>query len=76
MKNHWLQGLCLALLATACIACGGKAPESHYYTLRLSTTAPGNPSGADGLDVGVSTFHVDPPYDQDRIVYRVGDCRL
>jgi len=34
-----------------------------------------SPSAAprDGLSVGVKSFRVDPPYDQDRIVYRVGD---
>ena len=73
MRNRQVQGLCFGLLLTLCIACGGKAPESHYYTLRLPAAAPGSPSGANGLDVGVSAFHVDPPYDQDRIVYRVGE---
>jgi ABC-type uncharacterized transport system auxiliary subunit len=61
----------LLLLATA-VACGGKAPPTHYYTLQLPAASDGA-HATTGLDAGVNAFHVDPPYDQDRIVYRVGD---
>ena len=51
-------------------------PQTHYYLLELgghashqSTHSPGGPPG---LEIGVETFLVDPPYDQDRIIYRVG----
>ena len=57
-------------------ACGGKRPPNHYYllgapaagdeTVRRPATDP------EGLRVGVRSLHVDPPYDRDSIVYRVG----
>jgi len=56
----------LALLAAAC----GGAPKSHYYVLDLPQAVPA-PDRA-GLDIGVRAFDIDPPFDQDRIVYRVG----
>ena len=63
-----LLGLVLLLAATAC---GGKAPVTHYYT--LDVPGYGTADSSIGLDVGVSPFHVAAPYDQDRIVYRIGE---
>jgi uncharacterized lipoprotein YmbA len=61
------------MLVAALVGCGGP-PATHYYLLestprvdRSSVTAEG------GTTVGVRPFQVDPPYDQDRIVYRVRD---
>jgi len=51
--------------------CGGSVPPTHYYVLEPQDVTAVKPSG--GLNVGVDRFDVDPPYDQDRIVYRVGD---
>lgn len=63
--------LSLALLvALGALGCPGP-PLTRYYLLgQLPTAAPG--AVTTGLDVGVRAFEVDPPYDQDRIVYRVG----
>jgi len=65
-----------AILLT--IACGGGAPRTHYYLLEPSDLVGSGPETPDstraaGRRIGVRTFVVDPPYDQDRIVYRVGD---
>lgn len=63
--------LVLPLLAagTACTT----IPETHYYLLRLKDKAlPDASRDPGGLRIGVEDFRVDPPYDQDRIVYRIG----
>ena len=65
----------VAAAAAAVSACAG-IPATHYYELRLAPDRAGavrastNPHG---LAVGVRLFQVDPPYDQDRIVYRIGE---
>jgi ABC-type uncharacterized transport system auxiliary subunit len=65
--------LSAALLGCAtALACAGKSPPTHYYTLPLSGTTGGNAPVAAGLEVGVVAFDVDAPYDQDSIVYRIG----
>lgn len=63
----------LAALALAC----GSVPQNHYYVLAppLQEDGEGDPPAAEpaaGPRLGVETFAVDPPYDQDRLVYRVG----
>ena len=73
--------LAAALAAVSC----GRIPPTHYYMIELRPPAGGagdaasgaggshdGAAQAGGLVVGVAPFHVDPPYDQDRIVYRVG----
>ncbi len=65
----------LALLAAALasvVGCaGGALPTTHYYTL-VSPAAVSERQGAavEGLAIGVESFEVDPPYDQDRLVFR------
>ena len=60
-----------SILALMLVGCGGP-PATHYYVLELTPRAEASaPAEAErGLTVGVKTFQVDPPYDQDRIVYR------
>jgi len=63
----------LLALALAFVGCG-RPPATHYYMLSLVPRADAPDSvatHAEGLAVGVRPFEVDPPYDQDRIVYRV-----
>jgi len=63
-----------ALTFAAAIAggCATTLPETQYYTLRApAASAPS--VRADGLRIGVETFAVDPPYDQDRLVFRRGE---
>jgi ABC-type uncharacterized transport system auxiliary subunit len=63
----------LALVAAA-LGCA-KRPPTHYYVLQAvheETATSAVVPGGDRLRVGVATFQIDPPYDQDRIVYRVG----
>ena len=57
----------------AALGCVGGLPTTHYYTLRAPASDPLPTAAADldrGLAVGVESFAVDPPYDQDRLVYR------
>lgn len=79
-----LAGLLAAGLGalTLVASCAG-APEVRYYELsppaagRGSMTAVTGVEGATGVDrtegvrIGVERFRVDPPYDQNRIVYRI-----
>lgn len=59
--------LALGVLATGCLG-GGNVPRTHHYVLE----APPSPARAEagGVHIGVATLEVDPPYDQDRLVYR------
>ena len=76
MSHARLVGVAVvaAWLAVVATGCGGP-PATHYYMLEL-TPQPHTSTGAgagDGIAVGIRPFQVDPPYDQDRIVYRVRD---
>jgi uncharacterized lipoprotein YmbA len=58
--------LAIALLSASC---SGHLPTTHYYTLADPAALP--EAGGDGpFAIGVLPFAVDPPFDQDRIVYR------
>lgn len=62
----------MLLLSTASTGCAS-VPQTHYYVLDLegpTPQIPPNMGARPGLQIGVETFLVDPPYDQDRIVYR------
>jgi uncharacterized lipoprotein YmbA len=63
--------LLLLLACTLAAGCGGRLPVTHYYVLEAAdaAVAPASP----GLEIGVRAFRVAAPYDQDRIVYRVGE---
>jgi len=70
MKSATLAALMAVALSLAG-GCGGRVPPTHYYMLEPQDVSAA--SASPGLDVGVDRFDVDPPYDQDRIVYRVGE---
>ncbi len=60
------------LLATILFtACAG-IPPTHYYMLEWDSGGmdPGPAADPSGITVGIEVFEVEPPYDQDRIVYR------
>ena len=66
-----IELLSLLLLVTACRS----APTTRYYVLAPSNTAPeteATSTGEPGLRIGVEPFTVDPPYDRDQLVYRLG----
>ncbi len=68
--------LILVLTWVLFIPACARLPTTHYYVLEpRGEAAEESPSSAhqDGLVIGVEAFLVDPPYDQDRIVYRVGE---
>jgi len=57
-------------LATSC----AKIPPTHYYVLRGPEVEPSGDARVPAVaTVGVAGIDVAPPYDQGRIVYRVGD---
>jgi uncharacterized lipoprotein YmbA len=58
----------LVALALLLGSCAGKLPPTHYYTLQPAAGAVA--AAQEGSRVGVDTLVVDPPYDQDRLVYR------
>jgi len=62
----------VAFLCAALSGCGGRPPVTHYYVLEVADLAATRPN-ASGLEIGVRAFRVAAPYDQDRIVYRVGE---
>lgn len=64
-----MRRLGVVLLALAAVACR-PIPVTHYYVLAPPEQDAGN-AGV-GVRLGVETFAVDPPYDQERLVYRVG----
>ena len=62
----------LLLLGTSGCA---RVPSTRYYMLELQRDGGHNsatPPSPQSLSIGVAPFRVDPPYDQDRIVYRIG----
>jgi uncharacterized lipoprotein YmbA len=61
-----LLWIVILALSTGCRA----APTMSYYVLEPRSGA--SADAPDGVSVGVLPFEVDPPYDQDRIVYRIG----
>lgn len=76
MTKRLAAGLCSAAFGLLLGACGTSLPATHYYVLTAGPAAEsvaGNtvtPAvGADRIDLVVETFLVDPPYDQDAVVY-------
>ena len=60
------------LMATILFSACAGIPPTHYYILEYDSAGmnPGPAANASGITVGVEVFEVEPPYDQDRIVYR------
>ena len=82
-----VRALASAIATVLLVGCS-QLPRTHYYVLEIDrAAAPGGAGGADdpgsgpapadapgaSLTIGVRPFVVDPPYDQERIVYRVGE---
>jgi len=66
--------LAVAIFGTLLGACSS-APTTHYYVLSPTrpATAPGAAASSPaGITIGVEPFTVDPPYDRDQLVYRLG----
>ncbi len=67
--------LLVTSLAVSLFGACSSAPTTHYYVLAPTRPAPAMAtpgSGATGLTIGVEPFTVDPPYDRDQLVYRLG----
>ena len=72
MRSTTLYRAIFLGLSGLVLSCSGSLPITHYYTLRqpreLALLA--KSVALEGLSIGVDSFVVDPPYDQDRLVYR------
>ncbi len=72
-------GVLVVVMAAVVVAGCSQIPPTHYYVLELDpapgggAASVGGAAGAPVWSVGVRPFAVDAPYDQDRIVYRVGE---
>ncbi len=60
------------LMATILFSACAGIPPTHYYMLEWDSGRkdPGPAADPSGITVGIEVFEVEPPYDQDRIVYR------
>lgn len=65
---RWAVGL-LLLFA---VACGGRAPETHYYDLASAARR----QAGQGPVIAIEPLEADAPYDDDRIVYRENPYRV
>ena len=71
MRRAWkTAAVSVALLLAAGCA---QMPPTHFYVLELREAVAGRVQSKEGWDIGVRRFMVDAPYDQDRIVYRLGE---
>ena len=62
-------------LAVSLLGACSSAPPTHYYLLaptRPEPTVEPTTAASTGLVIGVDPFTVDPPYDRDQLVYRLG----
>ena len=65
-----IAAVAVVVLMAFALGCGSSLPPTHYYVIELDPSAA---SSSSGLTIGVRPFAVDSPYNQDRIVYRVGE---
>jgi len=76
MRPPKLALLLLAVsLTVSLIGACRSAPTTHYYVLTPTRQVPDVAAAASdstGLRIGVEPFTVDPPYDRDQLVYRLG----
>jgi len=64
----------LGLVLSALLLCScAEIPQTHYYVLEWPQDLAVGSNRSDGLVVAVEPFGIDAPYDQDRIVYRIGE---
>jgi ABC-type uncharacterized transport system auxiliary subunit len=64
------------LLLVLAAACGGKLPETRYYQLATTASAPAPSAGRSGVVLAIQPLEADPAYDDERIVYRLNAYRL
>ena len=68
MRALVTAALCSILVASGC----AKVPQVRYYDL-AGNAGPAGSATDNGFAIGVREFLVDPPYDQERLVYREGE---
>ena len=62
----------IAPVALALLAGCSQLPPTHYYVLEIDRP-PAAAAASGAVSIGVRPFAVDAPYDQERIVYRIGE---
>jgi uncharacterized lipoprotein YmbA len=74
--TSWKPLIIPGSLLLATLAACAHVPATHYYVLQSrqkDAGSPGMPDAGTRPVIGVEHFEVDPPYDQDRIIYRIGE---
>lgn len=69
------KGVVQLILALLLVAGCRSAPTTRYYVVAPTRTAPvavAESGDSSDLRIGVEPFAVDPPYDRDQLVYRLG----
>ena len=69
-RNYFVRAV---ILLSACFTACGSIPSTHYYMLEWKQETPALSDSSQTpplLSIGVQSFFIDPPYDQDRIVFR------
>ncbi len=71
MRSAWKTPAASVVLLVV-VGCS-QMPPTHFYVLELQQSAAVRAQSEEGWAIGVRSFVVDAPYDQDRIVYRLGE---
>ena len=69
MRRAWKTPAASVVLLVV-VGCS-QMPPTHFYVLELQQSATVRAQSEEGWAIGVRSFVVDAPYDQDRIVYRI-----
>ena len=72
MRQTSRKALQVSLVLVLIAGCS-QIPPTHFYVLELQQPFEARTQPDQGWDIGVRSFMVDAPYDQERIVYRLGD---
>ncbi len=76
LSETLVSGAASVLLLLSLAGCGGKLPQSHYYTLEASLPAPPPAAAALPLEIAVARFRALRPLSQDRLVFRPAPQKL
>ena len=72
MRRAWKTAAAVSVALLLVWGCS-QVPPTHFYVLEMQESAAVRAQSEEGWAIGVRSFVVDAPYDQDRIVYRLGE---